>query len=612
MPSARLLALAPAPGQQLFLRGATATAATGGGGDNRAGGASSRAASRSTHRSSSQLHLPQSGGWCRCASTAAVSCSPFLSASSSAQTALFHTRASHRPIPSTNHHNMATRVASFGTATLPKQVAFPRHGKAVEPQEVVGEASREKQSHSAKAGKRATRKVSRRGKTGPSTKIKGDPVIATTATADAVLEATQNVDADAAAEEAEEIEAEAEEAAAKEAAVEEEAADEAEAAEAAEAAMIIPEPRAEPVSPTGLANLTSIDGAPSVSIDAQKELGLGLDAGSSKESAASTQTMYSDNVVELAADAAAAAAAAATAAESASIAAGIVNDSLVIELGPPNHAMATISGPGESDPSSPERQRTEHERVVLPASLRQPLLQRSPPPHLVPPPYVHHFDSYSLVRQLEAGGYKQEQAITAMKGVRLLLAQNLEVAQSSLVSKSDVENEAYLFKAACAELSIEVRNNRRRADEQMRQQRTILQSEVDIAAQSVNQELVALTDVVKGLFNDRKMAVREEQKALESAVQQLNYKITIMLNSEMRSEIEALRWVLIRRSVLGIIFMVMLTLGSLRYVSYVSHEKQKQADRAAREAREAEMQRYADTKFDSSSPPDAAEILAAN
>ena len=62
------------------------------------------------------------------------------------------------------------------------------------------------------------------------------------------------------------------------------------------------------------------------------------------------------------------------------------------------------------------------------------------PPHLQPPPYVHHFDSYSLVKQLQEGGYSQGQAIEAMKGIRALLAQNLDVAQESLVSKSDVEN----------------------------------------------------------------------------------------------------------------------------------------------------------------------------
>lgn len=140
------------------------------------------------------------------------------------------------------------------------------------------------------------------------------------------------------------------------------------------------------------------------------------------------------------------------------------------------------------------------------------------PPHLTPPPYVHHFDSYSLVKQLQGGGFTQAQAITAMKAVRALLAQNLDVAQGGLVSKSDVENETYLFKAACAELSTEVMNSRRVAEEGLRQQRTLLQHEVDNTTQALTQELLTLNDNVKGMFNDRKMAVREEQKAAESAV----------------------------------------------------------------------------------------------
>lgn len=70
---------------------------------------------------------------------------------------------------------------------------------------------------------------------------------------------------------------------------------------------------------------------------------------------------------------------------------------------------------------------------------------------------------------------------------------------------------------------------------------------------------------------------------------------------------------LIRRSVLGIIFMAILTLGTLRYASYLSHEKEKAAARAARERLEAEARRYASgSKVDESAAPDAAEILAAN
>src|SRR5687767_5274932 len=95
--------------------------------------------------------------------------------------------------------------------------------------------------------------------------------------------------------------------------------------------------------------------------------------------------------------------------------------------------------------------------------------------------------------------------------------------------------ETYLFRAACSELSTEIKNNRRLQDEQMRQQRTHLQHEVDILTQSLNQELLTLNDTVRGMFNDRKMAVREEQKSVESAVQQISYKISIMLSSDAKS-----------------------------------------------------------------------------
>ena len=62
------------------------------------------------------------------------------------------------------------------------------------------------------------------------------------------------------------------------------------------------------------------------------------------------------------------------------------------------------------------------------------------PPHLQTPPYVHHFDTYTLVQQVEAGGFTTEQSITAMKAVRGLLALNLDVAKAGLVSKNDMEN----------------------------------------------------------------------------------------------------------------------------------------------------------------------------
>ena len=87
-------------------------------------------------------------------------------------------------------------------------------------------------------------------------------------------------------------------------------------------------------------------------------------------------------------------------------------------------------------------------------------------------------------------------------------------------------------------------------------------------------------------------------------IQELNYKITVMLNSDSKSEVEGLRWVLTRRSVMGILFMALMVLTSLRYASYKSHED------------EVKKKKEAGTKIDERiedlPAQGAAEILAAN
>ncbi|KAI1144615.1 hypothetical protein F5Y05DRAFT_33186 [Hypoxylon sp. FL0543] len=270
---------------------------------------------------------------------------------------------------------------------------------------------------------------------------------------------------------------------------------------------------------------------------------------------------------------------------------------------------SAISGSSSSNPQQAATEAKMQQSGPMEAVLHMPPPDSVHHPHISTPPYVHHFDSYGLVKELEAGGYSKAQAITLMKAIRGLLALNLDVAQEGLVSKSDVDNETYLFRAACSELSAEVKNNRKAADETTRQQRTQLQHEVDILTQRMSQDLMTLKDDVKGMFNDRRMNVREEQRTMESAIQQLNLKISVTLNSDSRSDIEGLRWVLIRRSVLGILFMAVLTLGTLRYVSYVKHERQKEAEE---KARRAERLKNNQGREDHAPPLDAAEILAAN
>lgn len=168
------------------------------------------------------------------------------------------------------------------------------------------------------------------------------------------------------------------------------------------------------------------------------------------------------------------------------------------------------------------------------------------PPHLEAPRYIHHFDTYTLVNDLQKGGFSRDQSITTMKAIRLLLAENLDMARQGLVSKSDVENESYLFRAACSELKTEIQSARRMDAEKMRSERALLQYEVDMLGQRVTQESLNLKDELKGLFDDRKMAARMEQRTTENRIQEMHYKITSVMAGEAKGEVEGLRWYLTR------------------------------------------------------------------
>lgn len=66
---------------------------------------------------------------------------------------------------------------------------------------------------------------------------------------------------------------------------------------------------------------------------------------------------------------------------------------------------------------------------------------------------------------------------------------------------------------------------------------------------------------------------------------------------------------LIRRSVLGILFMAVMTFGTLRYATYLKQERQREAEE---KARRAERLKNHFGKEDNAPSIDAAEILAAN
>lgn len=202
-------------------------------------------------------------------------------------------------------------------------------------------------------------------------------------------------------------------------------------------------------------------------------------------------------------------------------------------------------------------------------------------PHINTPRHVHHFDTFGLVQHLIGAGWTESQAIVIMKGMRVLLADNMNIAQEALVNKSQVENETYLFRAACAELKTEITARRKSEQEKMRTERSQLQHEVEILSQKLGQESGNLKDELKGMFDDRKMSVRNEQREMESKIQRLNYQITVDLQADAKSEVEGLRWVMTRRVIIALGLVIIMVIGSLKLYSNAVHEQDLDAKRRA-------------------------------
>ncbi|KIV77007.1 hypothetical protein PV11_08847 [Exophiala sideris] len=220
-------------------------------------------------------------------------------------------------------------------------------------------------------------------------------------------------------------------------------------------------------------------------------------------------------------------------------------------------------------------------------------------PHLEPPPYEHHFDTYGLVQQLaEENAYTIRQAERLMKAIRLMLSLNLDVAKEGLVSKSDIDNESYLFRAACAELKTTLQATRHSETLKQRSQRAQLQHEFDILNQKVTQDLLTLKEELKGFFNDRKMMLQEDKRKIDSKISELNYEITVLLNSDAKSDVEGLRWVLTRRAALAIGACAFMIISALNYSSIRGREKdeaekkRKALQKAQDEERAREQARY--------------------
>lgn len=195
------------------------------------------------------------------------------------------------------------------------------------------------------------------------------------------------------------------------------------------------------------------------------------------------------------------------------------------------------------------------------------------------PPPTHYFDTNKIYTGLRFSGFTEGQAEVIMRAMRDILMHNLEESKEASISQANADNEAYLFEAARSELRTEIQKSRNTQSAEYNSNLGRLQRDVEIAHQELNESLTLMKSSIDIDINERKNTTNQEASLIHMKLQELNNRIAIDIVSDLKSEIEALRWQTTRRGLVAVIVVVLFLLigTSLSKKTEKSKEQSKQA-----------------------------------
>lgn len=170
---------------------------------------------------------------------------------------------------------------------------------------------------------------------------------------------------------------------------------------------------------------------------------------------------------------------------------------------------------------------------------------------------LHPFDTHTFIKKLEEAGFlatkrdgdaaaekgsisssttflstvkRHDPAEAIMEALRHLLITRGERVLDHHMSKTEVDNQAYLFTAALSELRTELQVRARNDAAALRSMMTLLQREVDGLNQKMREDTGAMKHDIQVDMNNRKGEAKEEQNTLEQEIQDLNNRFTISIS----------------------------------------------------------------------------------
>ena len=158
-------------------------------------------------------------------------------------------------------------------------------------------------------------------------------------------------------------------------------------------------------------------------------------------------------------------------------------------------------------------------------------------------PYI---DTYSIYKQLREAEFTPEQSDQIISLLVHQLNSKLTKLSTIYAQNFELENEQYLFESAQQEIRVDITRSRDQHINELIALINILERDFNVINDELNNDYLKLKNDSQVAINEGKSENTLNSKKLFLRIQEANHKITTELNSDIKSEIESLRWYLSR------------------------------------------------------------------
>ncbi|KAK7470725.1 hypothetical protein VKT23_002147 [Stygiomarasmius scandens] len=172
--------------------------------------------------------------------------------------------------------------------------------------------------------------------------------------------------------------------------------------------------------------------------------------------------------------------------------------------------------------------------------------KQTPTPTYVNPP----FDTHAFFLVLERT-FPTPTAHSLMRATRALLVDRIGKVRREALTTKDLDNQAYLFRAALSELRSEMTLTTKNDSAAVRTATTALRREVDKLDVKMKEDVATLKHEIQIDMDSRKNEAKDEFKRRSIAIEELLNKSIVSI-SDLRTDVEEVKWDNMRRAVVGL------------------------------------------------------------